>query len=83
MEQPRLEDDFDNHINFEWKKNNDIPAEYPRFTNFTHIDMQLEKLKMEIAENQDNKFVNSVYNLFLNLDEKSKKRTEQREKKGK
>ena len=56
MTQPRLEDDFDNHINFEWKKNNDIPAEYPRFTNFTHIDMQLERLKMEIAENPDNKF---------------------------
>ena len=54
MARPRLEDDFDNHINFEWKKNNDIPAEYPRFTNFTHIDMQLEKLKMEIAENPEN-----------------------------
>ncbi len=79
MTQPRIEDDFDNHINFEWKKNNTIPAEYPRFTNFTHIDMQLEKLKMEIAENSENKLVNSVYNLFLNQDENSIKSTMQKD----
>ena len=68
-ERPRLEDDFDNHVNFEWKKNNPIPPEYPRYTNFTSIDMNLEKLKMEIARDADNKFINSVYNLFLNQDE--------------
>ena len=72
-EGPRLEDDFDNHVNFEWKKNNPIPPEYPRYTNFTGIDMNLEKLKMEIATDQDNKFINSVYNLFLNQDEGSLK----------
>lgn len=70
-ERPRLEDDFDNHVNFEWKKNNPIPPEYPRYTNFTSIDMNLEKLKMEIATDADNKFINSVYNLFLNQDEGS------------
>jgi len=68
-ERPRLEDDFDNHINFEWKKNNPIPPEYPRYTNFTGIDMNLEKLKMEIAKDENNKLINSVYNLFLQQDE--------------
>lgn len=79
MSKPRLEDDFDNHVNFEWKKNNEIPAEYPRFTNFTKIDMNLEKLKMEIAENPENKFINDVYNLFLDQDELSIREYMQRE----
>jgi predicted metalloendopeptidase len=66
---PRLEDDFDNHINHEWKQNNSIPPEYPRYTNFTSIDMNLEKLKMEIANDTNNKFVNTIYNLYLKQDE--------------
>lgn len=75
MSKPRLQDDFDNFINFDWKQANEIPAEYPRFTNFTKIDMNLEKLKMEIAENPENEFVNSIYDLFLNQDETSIKTT--------
>jgi putative endopeptidase len=70
---PRLEDDFDNHINHEWKQNNPIPPEYPRYTNFTSIDINLEKLKMEIANDTDNTFVNTIYNLYLNQDEASLK----------
>lgn len=72
-EHPRLEDDFDNHVNFEWKKNNPIPPEYPRYTNFTSIDMNLEKLKMEIANDPDNQFINTIYNLYLKQDEGSLK----------
>ena len=75
MSKPRLEDDFDNFVNFDWKQANEVPAEYPRFTNFTKIDMNLEKLKMEIAKNPENEFVNSIYNLFLNQDETSIKAT--------
>ena len=72
-DRPRLEDDFDNYVNFEWKKTNLIPPEYPRYTNFTKINMNLEKMKMEIAGDPDNTFINSVYNLFLNQDEGSLK----------
>ena len=50
MTQPRLQDDFDNHVNYEWKKENSIPDEYPRYTNFTKIDMNLEKIKMELRD---------------------------------
>lgn len=71
MQKPRLEDDFDNFINFEWKLENNIPDEYPRFTNFTKIDMYLEKLKMEISQNPDNIFINYIYNLFLNQNEEN------------
>ena len=73
MTVPRLEDDFDNHINNEWKEKNIIPDEYPRYTNFTKIDMDLEKLKMEIATNTENKFINHIYKLFIEGNEESSK----------
>ena len=68
MSQPRLEINFDNHGNPDCKKN-DIPVEDTRFTNFTHIEQNLEMLKIEIAQNPENEFVNSIYDLFLNQDE--------------
>ena len=71
MAKPRLEDDFDNHVNFVWKAEHPIPEEYPRFTNFTKIDIELEKIKMEIATNQENRFINHIYNVFIENNEDS------------
>lgn len=61
---PSLKDDFDNAINWEWKQNNPIPAEYPRYSNFTKLFIDLEKIKMEICENKNNQFINTIYNLY-------------------
>ena len=69
MTKPRLEDDFDNHVNYMWKAEHPIPDEYPRFTNFTQIDMALEKIKMEIATNPENKFISHIYNIFIENNE--------------
>ena len=66
----RIQDDFDNAINETWKKENPIPDIYPRYTNFTKLDEELEKLKIEMCKNKYNPFIHAKYNLYLNQNEK-------------
>ena len=65
----RIQDDFDNAINEEWKKNNPIPDIYPRYTNFTVLHEELEKIKMDICENKENKLIHELYNLYKDQDD--------------
>ena len=67
----RFQDDFDNAVNEQWKKDNPIPDIYPRYTNFTVLHEKLEKLKMEICENEENTLINNLYNLYKNQNEES------------
>ena len=53
----RIQDDFDNAVNETWKKENPIPDIYPRYTNFTKLDEELEKLKIEMCKNKYNPFI--------------------------
>jgi len=69
MSKPSYKDDFDNAINYEWKKENPIPDEYPRYSNFTKLFIDLEKKKMEICNDTSNVFINSIYNLYMSQDE--------------
>ena len=74
MEKPRLEDDFDNYVNYEWKKDNEIPAEYPRYSNFTKMSIDLENLKEKMCESNMDPLLNKVYNLFKNQNEEETKK---------
>ena len=74
MEKPRLEDDFDNYVNYEWKKDNEIPAEYPRYSNFTKMSIDLEDLKEKMCESNMDPLLNKVYNLFKNQNEEETKK---------
>ena len=65
----RLQDDFDNAINEDWKKENPIPDIYPKYTNFTKLSEDLEKLKIEMCEDVRNKLLNTIYNLYLHQNE--------------
>lgn len=67
----RLQDDFDNAINEEWKRENPIPDIYPRYTNFTKLSEDLEKLKIEMCQDENNKLINTIYNLYLHQNETS------------
>ena len=65
----RVHDDFDNAINEEWKKNNPIPEIYPRYTNFTILHEELEKLKITICQDTKYTLLNKLYNLYKNQDD--------------
>ena len=71
MNQLSLKDDFDNAINRVWKEENPIPDEYPRYSNFTKLFMDLEFKKMEICQDETNVFINKIYNLYQNQHEAS------------
>lgn len=63
---PQMKDDFDNAVNYQWKQENPIPEEYPRYSNFTKLFMDLEEKKMEICNDSTNTFINTIYNLYKN-----------------
>ena len=62
----RLQDDFDNAVNESWKKNNPIPDIYPRYTNFTVLHEELERLKIKICENSNHTLIHKLYKLYKN-----------------
>ena len=45
MSDVSYKNDFDNAINHLWKEENPIPDEYPRYSNFTKLFMELEAKK--------------------------------------
>ena len=49
----RYQNDFDNVVNAEWKAENSIPDIYPRYTNFTKLNEELEDLKIEMCKEGD------------------------------
>ena len=65
----RAQDDFDNHINSEWKKNNPIPDKYPRYTNFTFLNEKMEDLMKIMSNDEKNTIIHRIYNLYLNQTE--------------
>ena len=62
---PRLQDDFDNVYNAEWKQSNPIPDKYPRYTNFTALTEKMESIMKEICESGKSELVTRLYNMFL------------------
>ena len=65
----RYQDDFDNAVNAEWKAANPIPDIYPRYTNFTKLNEELEDLKIEMCKDNNNTLINRIYSLYMNQDE--------------
>jgi predicted metalloendopeptidase len=45
-EKPRLQDDFYNNVNFDWLKNNPIPSEYTKWSNF-HVLMERNQNRLK------------------------------------
>ena len=66
----RAQDDFDNFVNAEWKKNNPIPDKYPRFTNFTLLSEKMEKLMIDLSKDKNNKLINRIFNLYMGQSDK-------------
>ena len=62
----RMQDDVDEYVNSKWKSENPIPDIYPRYTNFTVLHENLEKQKIEICQDEDNKTINKLFNLYCN-----------------
>ena len=62
----RMQDDVDEYVNSKWKSENPIPDIYPRYTNFTVLHENLEKQKIEICQDADNKTINKLFDLYCN-----------------
>ena len=60
------QNDFDNTVNAEWKKENPIPDIYPRYTNFTKLSEELETLKITMCKDEENTFIHKIFQLFVN-----------------
>lgn len=67
----RFQDDFDTAVNAEWKEQNPIPDIYPRYTNFTKLDEELEQLKIGMCKDESNEFIHSLFRLYSEQDEGS------------
>jgi len=65
----RLQDDFDNACNAEWKATHPIPDKYPRYTNFTDLTERMEAVMKEICLSNKSELVSTLYNKFLNQTE--------------
>ena len=57
-------EDFDNAVNEQWKKENPIPDIYPRYTNFTAMHEELEKLKIEMCKDMSNVLPFHLFSLY-------------------
>ena len=57
-------EDFDNAVNEQWKKENPIPDIYPRYTNFTAMHEELEKLKIEMCKDMSNALPFHLFSLY-------------------
>ncbi len=71
---PKLNNDFYNHINYDWLKNNPIPNQYTKWSNFNVLhEINQERLK-KIVENEENlsdeqKNLNILWKKGLNNEE--------------